>query len=185
MQISKQTGPSFHPFPGKAAILGRTLAIATVLVFAASATVCWSGQTDQTKQIPVRSSDPWQAGQLITSAKLAKSLSSSKGAKPLVFCVGFSILYHDGHIAGAKYAGPASRSAGIQALKRAVKGLPRDKEIVLYCGCCPWKKCPNIRAAFRAMQKWGFKKVKALYLPTDFRQDWIDKGFPTEKSAVQ
>jgi hypothetical protein len=28
----------------------------------------------------------------------------------------------------------------------------------------------------------GFKKVKLLSIPTDFQQDWVNKGFPTVKS---
>ncbi len=155
-----------------------------VLTFGGSAPFCWGGPSDETNQISVPSSDPWQAHQLIKPQELAKSLSAT-GEKPLVICVAFSVLYPGGHIAGAKFAGPGSKPEGIQALKRAVEGLSPDKPIVLYCGCCPWKKCPNIRAAFRAVQEWGFKNVKALYLPTNFRQDWIAKGFPIEKGGDQ
>lgn len=154
--------------------------IATALVFTGSVQFCWSGQADQTNQIPVLSSDPWQASQVITPEELVKSLSSTTGQKPLVICVGFPVLYQNAHIVGAKFAGPAFKPGGIQALKLTVEGLQRDKEVVLYCGCCPWKECPNIRAAFRAMQQWGFKNVKALYLRTNFQKDWIAKGFPTE-----
>ncbi len=160
-------------------------AVATALVFAGSASLCWSGQPKQSGQIPILPSDPWQANQLIAPEGLVKLLSSATGHKPLVVCVGFPVLYQGGHIVGAKFAGPASRRKGLQALKRAVRALPRDKEIVLYCGCCPWKRCPNIRAAFRATQGWGFKSVKALYVPRNFRQDWIAKGFPIEKGAEQ
>ena len=34
------------------------------------------------------------------------------------------------------------------------------------------------------MQELGFKEVKALYLPTNFQQDWIAKGFPIEKGEA-
>ncbi len=159
--------------------------IALTLAFGGIAPFCWSGPSDQTDQIPVLPSDPWQTNQLIKPDELAKSLSASTGEKPLVICVAYPVLYQGGHIVGAKFAGPAAKPQGIQALKDAVGGLPRDKQIVLYCGCCPWVKCPNIRAAFRATQEWGFKNVKALYLPTDFRQDWIAKGFPIEKGGGQ
>jgi len=127
------------------------------------------------------SSDPWQANELIKPEELAKRLSATAGAKPLVICVAFPVLYPGGHIAGAKFAGPAAKQEGIEALKRAANGFSKDRQIVLYCGCCPWEKCPNIRAAFRVMRDLGFKEVKALYLPTNFQQDWIAKGFPIEK----
>ncbi len=158
--------------------------IATALAFGI-VPLCWGGVSDQTNQTSAASSEPWQANQLIKPNELAKSLSPSTGEKPLVICVAYPVLYDGGHIVGAKFAGPAAKPQGIQALKDAVEGLPRDKQIVLYCGCCPWEKCPNVRAAFRAMQGWGFMNVKALYLPTDFRQDWIAKSFPIEKGGGQ
>ncbi len=163
----------------------RLITIATALAFGGSAPFCWSEPAGQTNQIPVLSSDPWQVNQLIQPDQLANSLVATTGEKPLVICVAFPVLYQGGHVVGAKFAGPGSKPEGIEALKRTVEGLPQDKQIVLYCGCCPWEKCPNIRAAFRAMQEWGFKNVKALYLPTNFRQDWIAKGFPIEKGTDQ
>jgi hypothetical protein len=62
---------------------------------------------------------------------------------------------------------------------------PRDREIVIYCGCCPWEKCPNIRPAFAALQEMGFTHVKALYVPDNLAKDWIGKGFPTDKREAQ
>jgi hypothetical protein len=39
---------------------------------------------------------------------------------------------------------------GVATLRSAVQALPRNEEIVIYCGCCPMKNCPNIglRIAF-------------------------------------
>lgn len=134
-------------------------------------------------QLPASSSDPWQASQLMKPEELAKALSGTTGAKPVVLCVGFMVLYQGGHITGSRFAGPASRPQGIQKLKREVENLPRDKEIVLYCGCCPWKDCPNIRPAFRTMERLGFKNIRVLYLPNNLREDWINKRFPTQKGG--
>ncbi len=96
--------------------------------------------------------------------------------------VGYPPLYQGGHIAGATFAGPASKSGGIQKLNQEVKDLPRDRQIVLYCGCCPWKDCPNIRPAFQTLKDLGFKNVKVLYLAKNLLTDWIAKGFPTQKA---
>lgn len=131
-------------------------------------------------QIP---SDPWTASQLIKPEELAKLLSDSRGEKPLVLHVGYSVLYRSAHIPGAKHIGPASEPAGVNELKKEAQNLSRNKEIVVYCGCCPWKDCPNIRPAFKTMQEMGFTKVKVLYLPNNFPQDWINKGFPVEKGG--
>lgn len=157
------------------------ICIATALALTGSAPRCWSGPSNQTNRVRSASSSPWRDNQVIQPEALAKTLSATTGNKPLVICVGFPVLYAGAHITGAKFAGPASRPEGLQALKREVRDLPREKPIVLYCGCCPWTRCPNIRPAFRTLQDLGFTNVKALSIPTDFRKDWVAKGFPTQK----
>jgi thiosulfate/3-mercaptopyruvate sulfurtransferase len=110
-----------------------------------------------------------------------KELASHLNSKPAVFHVGFNVLYRNSkHIPGAVYAGPGRQAEGLDALKAAVEKLPRDREIVLYCGCCPWDHCPNIRPAMALLQQLGFKNVKALYLAENFKVDWIDAGYPVE-----
>lgn len=161
------------------------IAIATALTLGGSVWFGWGGPTNQIDQARTASSVPWQENQIITPTALVKVLSADNSEKPLVLCVGFPVLYQGGHIVGAKFAGPASRSAGIQALKHAVQNLPRDKHIVLYCGCCPWNRCPNIRPAFSTVQELGFTNVQVLSLPTNFREDWIAKGFPIEKGSAR
>lgn len=111
-----------------------------------------------------------------------ESLLKKQGAKEAyIYQVGFSNLYSQGHIRGALYAGPASKEEGLQKLESSIKDLPRDKEIILYCGCCNWIDCPNIRPAFETVNKMGFKNVKVLYLPDNFTVDWVNKGLPVEK----
>lgn len=129
----------------------------------------------------------WKPSQLIKPEELVKILSGKSPNKPLVLQVGFEVLYRGGHIDKAIYAGPAFSADGIAALKEAVKNIPKNKPIVLYCGCCPWNECPNIHPAFETMAKLGFKNVKVLYLPSSFRDDWIEKGYPSEtvKQAIQ
>ncbi len=117
----------------------------------------------------------------ITGSQLVKLLSQKTGEKPLVIQVGFQFLYEGGHIDGARWAGPASTSKGLQRLKDAVRMVPKNKEIVIYCGCCPWSECPNIKPAYKTLTKLGFRHVKMLYIPVDFAHDWIDHGFPIVK----
>ena len=118
---------------------------------------------------------------VIKPEQLIKLLSGKM--KPLVLQVGFDFLYQGGHIDRSIWAGPASRPDGITRLENAVRNVPRDKEIVLYCGCCPWTECPNIQPAFDTVRKLGFKNVKVLYIPSDFEHDWIRQGYPIEKSG--
>jgi thiosulfate/3-mercaptopyruvate sulfurtransferase len=108
----------------------------------------------------------------------------AKGAKPEVLQVGFAVLYRSKHIPGSVYAGPASKAEGLDALKAAVANLPRDREIVIYCGCCPWDKCPNVKPALESLRQMGFAHVKALVIPTNFAADWIDHGYPVEQGEA-
>lgn len=122
--------------------------------------------------------DPWSGGDVMAPEQLAKDVKS-----PLLIHVGFPVLYRSTRIPGSVYAGPGSTAEGVEALKKAVAGQPKGRDIVLYCGCCPMDKCPNIRPAFAALHEMGFTKVRVVSIPTNFKTDWIDKGYPTEKRA--
>jgi thiosulfate/3-mercaptopyruvate sulfurtransferase len=61
-----------------------------------------------------------------------------------------------------------------------VAALPKDREIVVYCGCCPYDMCPNIKPALETLRQMGFTKVKALVMPKNFAADWVDQGYPVE-----
>jgi thiosulfate/3-mercaptopyruvate sulfurtransferase len=115
---------------------------------------------------------------LIQPDQAAKELKSA-----LVIHVGFPVLYRSAHITGTNFAGPGSKEEGIADLKKAVAGQPHDRNIILYCGCCPFDKCPNIRPAVAALHAMGFTHVKAMMIETNLKTDWIDKGYPTDKRA--
>lgn len=125
-------------------------------------------------------SNPWTRKDVVDPATLAQQLKKS-GDKPLLLQVGFRSLYDQGHIPGSKYCGPAFRPGGIAKLKECVAEVPHTKEILLYCGCCPWEECPNLRPAFEALSQMGFKRVRVLYIPHNFGRDWAHKGYPTER----
>jgi len=128
---------------------------------------------------PDHPGDPWSAGEIITPEELLKQMSGPE--KPLVFHVGVPALFRNGHIPGSRHIGQASTPKGMEELKRQVQDLPRSKVVVLYCGCCPWKDCPNIRPAFKILQQMKFTHLRVLYLADNFGEDWIRKGFPVEK----
>jgi thiosulfate/3-mercaptopyruvate sulfurtransferase len=159
-------------------------ALLAALVSSWGSTSSWGQQPGPSEPLRNLPPEQWKAGDLIKPEELAKSLADAKGAKPLVLYVGYSILYQGGHIEGSRFVGPPSKPEGLEALKSAVQKLPSDTRIVLYCGCCPWKNCPNIRAAFVTLQAMGFKNVKSLYLPNNFQQDWIVRGFPTQQGEA-
>lgn len=84
---------------------------------------------------------------------------------------------------GSKYLGPASSVDGIRRLHNYFEALPRMQWIVLYCGCCPWSKCPNVNPAYRELRAMGFKKVQVLYIAHNFGTDWVEKGYPAARGA--
>jgi len=114
---------------------------------------------------------------LIQPGELAARLPSKA---PVMFHVGPAVLYRSHHIPGSIYVGMGASPSGIAALKDAAANLPRDREIVIYCGCCPWDHCPNIRPTFAVLKEMGFTKVKAMFSETSFKSDWIDHGYPVE-----
>ena len=103
-----------------------------------------------------------------------------KGEKPAILYVGFAAGFRAGHIPSAVLAGPAESVEGLKTLKTAAMGLPRGREIVVFCGCCPWESCPNIRPALTALREMGFTRVKALVLQNNFAADWVAPGYPVE-----
>ncbi len=123
--------------------------------------------------------DPWTRADVIEPATLAKLIAGSK-ERPLVIQVGFRTLYDQAHIPGTPYCGPASNADGLALLKKCVEKEARTREIVIYCGCCPWQECPNIRPAFRALREMGFQHVRVLDIPDNFGKSWVAKGFPIE-----
>lgn len=118
------------------------------------------------------------ASRLIKPDDLVKILRSTDSEKPLVIQVGFHVLYSQAHIPGSEYIGPASSETGLQSLRKRVGPLPRNKFIVLYCGCCPWGHCPNVKPADDVLHGMGFTNVKVLYIADNFGADWVEKGYP-------
>src|SRR5256885_8015002 len=76
---------------------------------------------------------------------LAKLLQTSKGERPVVLHVGFKNFYQQAKIPGSDYSGPGSTPEGLELLRQRVSSLQHKQLIVLYCGCCPWDKCPNAK----------------------------------------
>ena len=103
---------------------------------------------------------------------------------PVVLCTAFSVLYRSKRITHAIEAGPGSKPEGILLLKKAAEKLPKDTDIVIYCGCCPMVKCPNIRPAYRILHEMGFQHVRVLNIASNMHEDWFNKGYPSESGAA-
>jgi hypothetical protein len=118
--------------------------------------------------------------QLIQPDELNRLLLAHGAEKPLILQVGSRMMFNQAHIPGAEYAGSGSQAEGIEQLRARVTSLPRTNLIVIYCGCCPWNRCPNVGPAYSLLHDMGFTRVKVLYLAENFGDNWVSKGFPVE-----
>jgi hypothetical protein len=117
----------------------------------------------------------------IQPSELARLLKPGFGDRPVVFQVGSFVMFQQAHIPNAGFAGPGSQANGMILLKKFAAPLSKKQLIVIYCGCCPWNKCPNIGPAYKQLHALGFTNVKALYIASNFGDDWVSKGYPVEK----
>ncbi len=155
---------------------GLPVILRSAAVFSLLGMACASGWAQETAP------DPWAQGEVLQPGELAKAIESGKA--PIILSVAFPVLYKGKHIVHAINAGPTSKPEGIEALKKAVAKLPKDTDLVIYCGCCPMLKCPNIRPAYRTLKELGFKRIRVLSIPTNLHTDWVSKGYPAEGSGA-
>lgn len=120
--------------------------------------------------------EPWTEKQLLAPEDLARSLNGPTARRPVVICVGPGAL-----IKGSLDMGPAHEKGNYEKLKLQLEKYSRDADIVIYCGCCPFAHCPNIRPAFSLMNEMGFTHQRLLNISTNIKTDWISKGYPVNK----
>lgn len=117
----------------------------------------------------------WTADQLLEPSALAKKIETNKDL-PIIYSVGPGAL-----IPHSVVIGMANDEKNLAAFKQQLKNLPKDASIVVYCGCCPFEHCPNVRPAISVLKDLHFTNYKLLDLPRNLKADWIDKGYPLTK----
>jgi thiosulfate/3-mercaptopyruvate sulfurtransferase len=117
--------------------------------------------------------EPWTNQQLMGPSDLAKVLNDSKSPQPIVYCIGPQAIIKNSILIGSTQS-----KANLNKLKQELDKLPRDANVVIYCGCCPFAVCPNIRPAFALLNEMKFKNHKLLNLPRNIKVDWIDHDYP-------
>jgi len=115
---------------------------------------------------------PWTNDQLLEPAVLAAQLTGDRD-HAMILNIG---KVED--IKGARHIGPVSKPENLEKLKSQVRSLPKNTELIIYCGCCPFAKCPNIRPAFATLKKMGFTNIKVLDIPVNLETNWTSKGYP-------
>lgn len=123
----------------------------------------------------MRSSDPWTPEQLLAPAELAAEIQHPSAHPPLVVCVGPS-----GLIKGSVDVGPGKDPQNLDKLKTLLEKEDRTREVIIYCGCCPFEHCPNVRPAFTLLTGMKFTHARLLNLSHNIKVDWIDHGYPVK-----
>ena len=116
----------------------------------------------------------WTSNDLLEPSDLSATLKSNKDI-PVIFSVGPGAV-----IPHSKDIGMVKEAENMQKFKDQLTPLPRDTQIVIYCGCCPFEHCPNVGPAIQLLKDMKFTNYKLLDLPHNIKIDWIDKGYPIE-----
>ena len=120
------------------------------------------------------SGTPWKPTELMEPGELNAAISANKA--PVIFNIG---SVED--IKGAIHIGPLSETANLEKLKTTLASHKKSAEMVIYCGCCPFGKCPNIRPAYKLLKDAGFTNIKVLNLYVNLRNNWTSAGYPLAK----
>jgi hypothetical protein len=145
----------------------KFLIISSLLTLVVITTVyCSSNSGNQTGK------DPWTSAQLIEPSTLAAMLAKP-GKHPVIINIGPA-----GSIPEAIEIDAVKEPENMKRFEELIKTLDKNTETIIYCGCCPFKNCPNIRPAFSALVNAGFKKPELLNLKENLKVDWISKGYP-------
>jgi thiosulfate/3-mercaptopyruvate sulfurtransferase len=162
---------------------------ATVLLAFGFLATCLVAQQPAAQQPNGAAIDPpWTPAQVLTPDDFMHVFSNkgpgNKPQAPTMIHVGFDNFYKSKHVPGSIYAGPGRTEAGLELLKKAVAEMPKDRLIVLYCGCCPWDHCPNMKPAYKVLHDLGYKQIKVVEIPNSFAKDWVEKGYPVEGATA-
>ncbi len=117
----------------------------------------------------------WTKDQLVEPSALAKSIYLKQN-DATVFSIGPSAV-----IPGSIDIGMVKDEKNMEKFKGEVDKLHKDSHIVIYCGCCPFEHCPNVRPAIAYLKKQSFTNYYLLDVPHNIKTDWIDKNYPVVK----
>ncbi|MEO8765887.1 MAG: rhodanese-like domain-containing protein [Ginsengibacter sp.] len=114
----------------------------------------------------------WTSKDLIQPAGLAAILKTNKDL-PVIFNIGPGAI-----IPGSVNIGMVKDEKNLAKFKEAISKIAKTAQIVIYCGCCPYDHCPNVRPAIALLQDMEFTNYHLLDLPHNIKTDWIAKGYP-------
>ncbi|MEP6952000.1 MAG: rhodanese-like domain-containing protein [Ginsengibacter sp.] len=115
----------------------------------------------------------WTSKELTEPSALAAILQSNKDV-PVIFSVGPGAV-----IPNSIDIGMVKDEKNLAKFKYQISKLSKSANILIYCGCCPYERCPNVRPAIALLQSMQFTNYHLLDLPHNIKTDWIAKGYPT------
>jgi hypothetical protein len=140
-----------------------------LLIVAVVFTCCKNSSQKETNE-------PWTNNQLLNPSVLAEVINHPQAEKPIIYSIG-----PDEVIKSSIHIGETKETEKLQKLKKEVSMLSREADIVIYCGCCPFKDCPNVRPAFKLLNEMNFTNHKLLDLKENLKVDWISQGYPIKE----
>lgn len=126
--------------------------------------------------IAQQKAEPWSKKQLMTTEALASRIDRGETKDLLILSIG-----PDPTVEGSLQIGATAEKENLDKLRHYLNDVPKSKEVVIFCGCCPFDRCPNIRPAFTLLNDMGFKNAKLLDIPQNIKVDWLDKDYPTNE----
>ena len=117
----------------------------------------------------------WTKDQLVEPSTLAAIINSNKEL-PVIFSIGPGAV-----IPNSIDIGMVNSEQNMERFKDRVNKLSKSADIIVYCGCCPFDHCPNVRPAIAFLKSQGFTNYHLLNLPHNLKTDWIDHGYPAVK----
>jgi hypothetical protein len=127
------------------------------------------------KNSPAQNPENWTSKELIAPSALAAALQENKDV-PVIFNIGPGAV-----IPNSIDIGMIKDEKNLVKFKDEISKLPKSTNVVIYCGCCPYAHCPNVRPAIALLQSMRFTNYHLLDLPHNIKTDWIAKGYPVTK----
>ena len=122
-----------------------------------------------------QSPENWTSKEFTAPSALAATLKANKDV-PVIFSVGPSAV-----IPNSIDIGMVKDEKNLDEFKKRLSNLPKSTNILIYCGCCPYEHCPDVRPAIAALQSMQFTNYHLLDLPHNIKTDWISKGYPVKE----
>lgn len=107
----------------------------------------------------------WTSEQLMKPAQLAKLLQKGSDI-PVLLSVG-----PGASIPHSIAIGSVNEKENLAMLDSTLQELEKNAVVVVYCGCCPYEHCPNVRPAIALLKEHRFTNYKLLDLPHNIKTD--------------